>query len=277
LQYIVPEIWRSDQLLQVAVSAVRQSLQAYDQNAKTASLTLRRKLSSLWTASVGVSSSYESIVQEGEKHDYVLFALPLNVSYNSTDLAAPLDDPLHGFRFSFSLAPTTSSGHPSARFLITQTSIVDYFDLQSLLATAPGRTVLVSRVLGGLASGAGQFDLPPDQRFYAGGGGTIRGYRYQSVGPTFPDGNPIGGTALVAASVELRQRLGRKLGMALFADAGRVSQSEDPFAGEWGIGAGGGVRYYSPVGPVRLDIAFPVERRAGEDRFEIYVGLGQAF
>jgi len=131
--------------------------------------------------------------------------------------------------------------------------------------------------LGGFAGGASEFSLPPDQRFYAGGSGTIRGYRYQSIGPEFADGNPRGGTAIGAGSVEYRQRVGTSLGFAVFVDAGQVSDNLNALSGSLRFGGGAGLRYYTPIGPIRVDLAAPIGRRAGDDKFEIYIGLGQAF
>jgi translocation and assembly module TamA len=192
-----------------------------------------------------------------------------------------LEDATHGVRVSFSVTPTFSIGHPNARFFITQATGSLYFDLNNIgLNRTPARSVLALRALAGLAAGASQFSLPPDQRFYAGGSGTIRGYRYQSVGPIFPNGNPIGGTAINAGTVEYRQRIGTNFGAAVFVDGGNVSQNLNPLNGQLKFGAGAGVRYYTPIGPIRLDVAVPIQRRSGpnpDDAFEIYIGLGQAF
>jgi translocation and assembly module TamA len=125
--------------------------------------------------------------------------------------------------------------------------------------------------------GASNLDLPPDQRLYAGGSPTVRGYRYQSIGPLFPDGDPVGGTAVDAASIELRQRLFGTFGAALFVDAGQASAKGLPFTGTFRVGMGGGLRYYTRIGAVRLDVAVPLNRPPQGDSFEIYVGLGQAF
>ena len=133
------------------------------------------------------------------------------------------------------------------------------------------------RGLLGQIAGAGQFSLPPDQRFYAGGSTTVRGFRYQTVGPQFADGKPTGGTAVGAGAIELRQRLFGNWGAAAFVDAGQVTASGAPLAGTWRVGAGVGVRYYTSIGPIRLDIAFPVNRAPGGDAFELYIGLGEAF
>jgi translocation and assembly module TamA len=278
-KFIKPDFGHRDQSLQFSIGAIKQSLQAYDQTAATSGVTLNRKLSSLWTASAGLTAVDEHVIQEGTTYNYTLVSLPLTVSYDSTNLASPLDDPLHGMRDSLSIAPTEALGHPNASFIITQIKLAAYFDLHRLVFTDPGRTVLAVRALAGLAQGAGEFSLPPDQRFYGGGSGTIRGYPYQFVGPKFPDHiTPIGGTAITAGTLELRQRFGKNFGAAVFLDGGQVSASLKPLHDQFRFGAGAGIRYYTPIGPIRVDIAVPTSSYSYDpDAFEIYVGLGQAF
>src|ERR1700722_4238647 len=294
VKYLIPDFLHRDQSLQFAVSAIKQQLQAYDQTAQTASVTLSRKLSSVWTVSAGLSATDETILQvinvtekppgsgvfvpDSAKFDYTLIAVPFKVVYDSTNLPTALEDPRHGFRGSLTLTPTLAIGHPNATFLISTLSIATYFDLNNLLPIAPGRSVLAARALAGVAEGAGELSLPPDQRFYAGGTSTIRGYGYQLVGPMFPNtDNPTGGTAITTGGLEFRQRLYTNWGFVAFVDAGQVSASLKPLPDDIRVGAGAGVRYYTPIGPIRFDLAVPVDRRAGEDSFEVYIGLGQAF
>lgn len=310
IKYLMPDFGHRDQSLQFAVGAIKQSLQAYDQTALTTSVTLARKISSQWNVSISGATTEERITQvtseeicqtTGQKlcqstdvvaagdvvvpisttYYYTLLALPINVGFDSTHLASPLEDPHRGVRASVSVTPTLALGHPNALFVISQVKASAYFDLDHLLPIDPGRTVLAGRALAGLAEGAGELSLPPDQRFYAGGSGTIRGYAYQSVGPKFrdPDQTPIGGTAITAGSLELRQRVGANWGGAIFVDAGQVSASLKAVAGEFDIGAGVGLRYYTPIGPIRLDVAFPTKRLPSpyNDAFEVYIGLGQSF
>jgi translocation and assembly module TamA len=292
VKYLIPEFLHRDQSLQFALTAIKQQLQAYDQTAKTASVTLSRKLSSIWSVSAGLSTTDERITQVTsvvtdpagqivgvpQTFNYTLLTLPLSVTYDSTNLPTPLDDPHHGFRGSLSVTPTLAIGHPNATFLITQVKVATYFDLNNLLPIAPGRSVLAARALAGIAQGAGELSLPPDQRFYAGGTSTIRGYGYQLVGPMFPQTNiPVGGTAITAGGLEFRQRFYTHWGAVAFVDAGQVSASLKLLPSDVRVGAGAGMRYYTPIGPIRFDIAVPVSRRPGEDSFEVYIGLGQAF
>jgi translocation and assembly module TamA len=293
VKYLIPDFLHRDQSLQYTVSAIKQQLQAYDQKAQTASVTLSRKLSSVWSVSAGLSTTDETIVQavdakqetpggpfvpDLQTFNYTLIALPFKVVYDSTNLPTPLEDPRHGFRGTLSLTPTLAIGHPNATFLISTLSLATYFDLNNLLPVAPGRSVLAVRALLGVAEGAGELSLPPDQRFYAGGTSTIRGYGYQLVGPMFPHTDiPTGGTAIAAGGLEFRQRLYTNWGVVAFVDAGQVSASLKPLPDDTRIGTGAGMRYYTPIGPIRLDIAVPVGRRPGEDSFEVYIGLGQAF
>ncbi|MEO7209209.1 MAG: BamA/TamA family outer membrane protein [Steroidobacteraceae bacterium] len=295
MKYLIPDFLHRDQSLQFAVSAIKQQLQAYDQKAQTASVTLSRKLSSIWTVSAAFSTTDETIMQviNATQHppgtgafiadppvtfNYTLIALPFKVIYDSTDLPTALQDPRHGFRGTLSLTPTLAIGHPNAAFLISTLTLATYFDLNNLLPIAPGRSVLAARGLAGVAQGAGELSLPPDQRFYAGGTSTIRGYAYQLVGPMFPHtGNPTGGTAIAAGGLEFRQRLYTNWGVVAFADVGQVSASLKPLTDDIRVGTGAGMRYYTPIGPIRFDIAVPVGRRSGEDSFEVYIGLGQAF
>jgi translocation and assembly module TamA len=276
-QFIKPEFLQRDQQLEVNAGALKQKLEAYDQDALTAGVSLRRKFAELWSGSVGVTGIDERILQEGETRDYTLLGIPLNAAYNSTGLTNPLEDPLHGVRAAVTVTPTQSFGASSATFFIVQASASTYIDLASAGWTAPGRSVIALRGLIGTAQGASLFSLPPDQRFYAGGSATVRGYKYQSIGPQFPDNKPIGGTSIDSATIELRQRLSGDFGAVAFVDAGQVGESSKPFTGTAHVGAGIGVRYYTAIGPIRLDVAVPLNKQPGGDRFEVYIGLGQVF
>jgi translocation and assembly module TamA len=276
-QFIKPDFLQRDMSLEFDSAVLKQDLEAYDQQAITAGPSLHRKFSPLWKGSVGLSAEEEYILQEQLSTDYTLIGLPLTAAYDSTGLADPTQDPTHGVRATFVVTPTESLGKTSSTFAVLQVSGSTYVDLDPLWNGRPGRSVAAFRALVGSVQGATQLQLPPDQRFYGGGSATVRGFKYQSVGPLFPDGNPIGGTAIDAGTAEFRQRFFDNFGAVAFVDAGQVSQGNLPFAGTVRIGTGTGLRYYTPIGAVRLDIALPVNRPPGGDAFEFYIGLGQAF
>ena len=268
-QFLKPDFLTRDQQLEIGLNAIKQSLQAYDQTALLERIAINRKLSPHWTVSVGLSGEQESILQEGVTRHYNLAGIPASVRYDST---ANMLDPTHGVRATLSVTPTESLGKPDATFIIAQIAGSTYLDLFD-----DGRSVLALRGLVGQASGVGVFGLPPDQRFYAGGSGTVRGYRFQTLGPQFRDRKPTGGTAISTGTVEWRQRILGSYGIVGFVDAGQVSTSGTPFTSNWHAGAGVGARYYTPIGPIRLDIAVPMNKLPGGDRFELYIGIGQAF
>ncbi len=291
--YAIPDFRRRGQTLSFQIRGLRQALQAYTQTGETAGASLSRKLSKLWSVAAGVSYQHEIIDQEDLGYDYNLAMVPLSAYYDSTDLASPLLDPTRGLRISLNVQPTFSYGSTQKTFVVVQGSVSTYYDLHQLIESdPPGRTVLAARAIAGVALGATQFSLPPDQRFYAGGSGTVRGYRYQSVGPQFAGSNcpaagnpgllqacpvqdvPMGGTNMQAANLELRQRVGTNFGFVVFVDSGGVSS---PNGSVYRVGVGAGVRYYTSIGPIRFDVAFPTRTLPGGDAFEIYIGLGQAF
>jgi translocation and assembly module TamA len=274
---VKPDFLRRDQSLTFNLGALKQDLDAYDQTAESAGVTLSRKLSKQWTVSLSTAVEQETILQQGVTRDYTLLGLPIAAKFDSTGLTNPLDDATHGIRAALAATPTESLGTPSETFVILQASASTYLDLAVLGLTKPGRSVVALRGLVGSAEGASAFDLPPDQRFYAGGSSTVRGFKYQTVGPLFPDNNPQGGAAIDAATIEFRQRVWGPIGTAVFADAAQVSPSSGPFQGTLREGVGTGLRYYTPIGPVRVDIAVPLNKPPGGDSFELYLGLGQAF
>ena len=269
-----PDFYAHDQTLRIDVGAVRESLDAYMRTAITGDIGVLRKLNRHWTVGVGLSAEQERIVQEGVTRNYTLVGLPLTAAYDSTDNQF---DPTRGIRAAASVTPTESLGSTNATFVLTQVAGSTYLDVSPLWAGAKGHSIIAVRALLGEASGASQFELPPDKRFYAGGTATVRGYRYQSVGPLFADGRPQGGTGVAAGTVELRQRIIGNFGAAAFVDAGEVSTGSSPFGGTVRIGAGMGARYYTSIGPIRLDVAVPLGAHPSSDSLEIYIGIGQAF
>ena len=137
--------------------------------------------------------------------------------------------------------------------------------------TLAGRTRL------GTIIGAARDRIAPSRRFYAGGGGSVRGYGFQELGPHDPVfDDPIGGRSLTEFSLEARIRVG-DFGIVPFVDAGNVSTTPLPRFGNLQFGAGIGARYHTRFGPIRIDVGTPINPRRGDPRIAVYVSLGQAF
>jgi len=137
--------------------------------------------------------------------------------------------------------------------------------------------VLAARAQAGVVIGAVAAAVPPDMLFFSGGGGTVRGFPYQSLGIDQGGGTIVGGRAFLGASGEIRYRISDSFGAVAFVDAGHIGQNTFFDAGgDWQIGAGVGLRYYTGMGPVRLDVALPVEGPGG-DGMQFYIGIGQSF
>ncbi len=140
------------------------------------------------------------------------------------------------------------------------------------------RLVVAGRVSLGSIIGADVDDVPANGRFYAGGGGSVRGYAYQSIGPRDPNYEPTGGLSLIETSIEARYKVTETIGIVPFIDAGGVfEESWFDFGEDVLVGAGIGLRYYSPIGPIRLDVAVPLDKRSDDDVVQFYVSIGQAF
>ena len=126
--------------------------------------------------------------------------------------------------------------------------------------------------------GAALNEIPANWLFYAGGGGSVRGYAFDSLGPTGPFNAVIGGRSLFEASAELRVRVNDTIGIVPFFDAGNAFASSFPnFNQPLYTSAGLGLRYFTAVGPIRLDVAFPLQRHAGAGPVAVYFSIGQAF
>jgi translocation and assembly module TamA len=194
------------------------------------------------------------------------------VLYDASD---DLLDPTRGFRAGLRLSPEFSklNGGGSATYIKAQ------FD-GSYYQPVSERIVLAARARLGTIAGTNIGQIAPSRRFYAGGGGSVRGYGYQQIGPRDTLGDPSGGRSLSELSVEARVRTGLfdgALAVVPFVDAGAVDETSTPSLDDLRFGAGIGVRYYTNFGPLRVDIATPLNPRPGDSRIGVYVALGQAF
>jgi translocation and assembly module TamA len=181
-------------------------------------------------------------------------------------------DPTSGWRLTASAQPTAVTGEDTTLFIRTEAQVTGYLPLQD-----GARTVLAGRLRIGSIIGGEELTVPSDRLFYSGGGGSVRGFEYQGAGPQLPDNTPRGGLSLFETSVEIRRNVWRNFQAVAFVDAGAIGFQATPNFNNLRYGAGVGVRYRLPFGPIRADIAFPLDRRDGDADFQIYVSIGQAF
>lgn len=268
--FVKPDYYVHDQTLTLSAEALQESLTAYDRTGIIVGGALSRPITSNTSISFGPTFINERVKQEGTKITYVLAQLPVVFNW---DTANSLLEPTKGHKLSLSLTPTYpvvgKRHHP---FVIMMGKGSVYLPVER-----DARGVVAVHAVIGSVQGISRFNVPPDQRFYAGGSGTIRGYSYQTVGPLFPDDKPEGGLALDAINFEFRQHITKTIGIVPFIDAGQVSAGSRPFKGTVRVGYGLGFRYYTGIGPIRLDLAFPLKRTAGSGAFALYIGLGEAF
>jgi translocation and assembly module TamA len=216
---------------------------------------------------------------EGQKGDatdalgtvnYTLVGVPVSANFDTTDSKL---DPTRGVRLNIAASGFGTFLGSSLDLVQAKARASAYYSLD-----ADSRFVLAGRVAAG-AMGGPQLDaIPANWRFYAGGGGSVRGYAYNELGPTVFWGAVVGGRSLFEASAELRVKLTDTIGVVPFFDAGNAFASNFPdFSQHLFTAAGLGLRYYTSVGPIRLDVAFPLERHAGTGPVAVYVSIGQSF
>ena len=230
-------------------------------------------ISQQWTEQLsgraGFKAEYARIKDSKGMDHTLLFSLPLELTYDERDSKL---DPTEGFSLLLKAEPTVSSNGDVAYFKNSAT-ITAYQALDKAK-----RFVLAGKLSAGSIVGASKSDIPADRRFYAGGGGSIRGYAFQAAGPRDVNNNPSGGRSFATASLEARVKVTEQMGLAAFVDTGAAFDSLLPSAdGDWYTGVGAGVRYLTPIGPLRLDVAVPLKTIKNEPKYGVYLGLGQAF
>jgi translocation and assembly module TamA len=216
---------------------------------------------------VGTNESvYDFTRGENVRRTYGIVALPGQVLFDRSD---SLLNPSKGYRLRVNLSPETSvqgAVRPYVRAMVEGTF---YYPVSSSI-------VIAGRAKAGTIQGVARDDLAPSRRYYGGGGGSVRGYGYQRLGPFDPNGDPVGGRSLNEFALEARYRFG-DFGIVPFVDAGNSYESTTPDLSSLRYGAGIGGRFYTSFGPMRVDIATPLNPREGDGKVALYISIGQAF
>lgn len=267
VELTAPHWRRLGQALTLEARTQREETDAYDLVEAGVGARVSRPITDTLTLSAGADLSVSHSENE---------TLDLNVYTGSVSFGAVWDQrdsaiaPTQGALVSMEVSPTLLAGDASSTYFRAVAEGRRYQRLTSSL-------IIAGRLRAGGLIGAPLETLPPEQRFFAGGGGSARGYDYQSLSPRNADGDLIGGRSIVESSVELRWRKSRRWGGVVFVDSAGAGRDETPDFGAVRSAVGVGVRYYLDFAPLRLDIATPLDGDASDADIQIYLGLGEAF
>jgi translocation and assembly module TamA len=266
-----PAFLLPEQSAVASVVARRELDEAFDELSIGATAGLERRLSEHLRVSAGAGGELARFEGSSADGDAMLFTAPLGLNYDTSD--SPLD-PTRGLRGGVAITPYVGTlDGETVQFATADVNFSSYLaldDERQFVAAVRGRI--------GTLVGVERDAAPPSKRLYAGGGGSVRGYESRFVGPLDADGEPLGGRSVLEAGLELRIRVTKNIGVVPFVEAGTVSAAVTPdFEHDVQVAGGVGVRYYTPVGPVRADIAVPLNGRPEDDAFQFYISIGQAF
>lgn len=267
--YTEPFFLRNDQTLKLGARLAEERPDAYTSRNLNLTSMVERKLTGRITAGAGAGYRLSRVEDVNGTETYGLISFPVYGQYDSRD---DVLDPRRGFVTKAETAPYVDTLGNDAMFLRTLVTGSAYFALPG-----PYDPVLAVRGALGSITAESTATIPADLRFYAGGGSSVRGYGYQELSP-YAAGEPLGGRSLLETSAELRVKFTDTIGTAVFIDGGNAYDSQYPdFDGGIRFGAGAGLRYYTGFGPLRLDVAVPLDRRPQDSAYQLYVSLGQAF
>lgn len=271
----LPHWRRPAQTLHLNAGAYRNQTDAFEETGIGVGADIRRRYGANSYLTVGAALD---VTQTDEKESRSLSPLGRELIIGAVFGAASIDrsndvlDPTQGWRVDLRLEPTYIAGDESLPYLEVSTQGTAYVPLDEA-----GETVIAVRLKVGSLVGGALPEVPASRRFYAGGGGSVRGYAYQAVGPRLADGTPAGGLSLLETSLEVRRKLTDRWGVVAFIDAGSVGQDVTPSGDNLSVGVGIGVRYDLGFGPIRADIAVPLDADKRDGAFQVYISIGQSF
>lgn len=274
----LPHWRRAAQTLKTGAAAYKVRTDAYDETGFGVNADVTRRYGKTSYVTAGLSADYSQTEELTAATPGMLTTLGrdlVTLQALGDVLLDRSNDPLNptrGWRVSGRLEPTVILGDTNLPYLRAVAQGTYYVALDRDAHTVLAARLRLGRILNGTVD-----QIPASQRFYAGGGGSVRGFPYQAVGPRLDDDTPQGGVFLFESSFEVRHDLTAKWGMAAFVDAGAVGSSGPIDFQDLAVGVGVGVRYNLGFAPIRVDVATPVVRRNGEQPIQVYVSIGQAF
>ena len=271
--YRLPHLGKYGRILSLGAEIEDFETDAFDQSGANINATLQEQLTPRLRASLGLEAGYASILDAqaktlgtGRRDVYILSSTATAEYVGVRDIL----DPINGVRARLSVEPGLTYGDTNIAFgrISGEASIYSDFATEGQF---------VGALRGRIGTIVGPNGAPPDRLFFAGGGGSVRGYEYQSISPRDSTGELVGGRSLLEMSAEVRYRASDTLGYVAFLDGGAAGSNTEPPLDTLSYGAGLGLRYYTAFGPLRADIAVPLNKKEGDADFQVYISIGQAF
>ncbi|SDG57590.1 autotransporter secretion outer membrane protein TamA [Pelagibacterium luteolum] len=265
-----PGIYTPDTDLVASISADRSVLPLYTQTAIGARVGIEQLFTDTISGGIGFQAQHSYFENDETFGDRTFTTVGLygRGAFDNRDSQL---DPTEGFFIEATVDPLYELEYENFIGRATLEART-YFDFGT-----DGNYVLAARIKGGGLLGPSLSEIPPNLLFFAGGGGSVRGYGFRSIGVDDGAGNVTGGRYLLEGSVEGRVRFNDDFGAVAFVDGGYVAADRFPGLEELRLGAGVGIRYYTALGPLRLDAAIPINPRSGDPDYALYVGIGQSF
>lgn len=267
--FVKPGIYTPADDLVMQGAVLREVTNAYVRDAATFLGGIRHRFSDELTVQVSLDLEQSRVEDANGTKDYSIAGIPIDVAYDTTD---NLFDPSRGIRLNATFEPFAYLGDSGAGPFMMKGALSAYRALDE-----DNRFILAGRVAAGSIVGASLFDIPAQRRFYVGGGGSLRGFDYQSASPRNANGDIVGGLSFFTASAEARIKITDTIGLVPFFDMGAAFASEMPDFDNLRYSAGIGLRYYTALGPIRFDFAVPLNPQDGDSHYGFYISLGQAF
>lgn len=269
-----PEFLEHAQSLLMNGSAVREESEAYERSGIALSGGIERRMQSCWYLYGGLGADTGTIKNNlSSELGYSVYSAELK---GRRDTRSDPLNPVSGTNVELAFKPLTGEYDGSFTALGSRMSLAGYWAPFQKDGQPDDGVVLAGRAEAGSFTGAPLRSIPPSQRYYLGGAGTVCGYGYQQIGPMDKENEPMGARSFQLVNLESRFRVSESLGFVTFLDGGMAYRDELPsLSTEMDWGAGAGIRYFTPIGPVRFDVAFPLKQ--SDPPLQFYISIGQAF
>ena len=268
-----PDFLRMRQKLQTKARWDKEETEAFHRDALGVEVGLTRPLRTKLDFSYGLGYQLENVkdISFSSEESYGLFSTPVKLTWEERD---DILDPSQGWYMTLSGSGILDTLGTGVWFFKFAGNYRHYYQLLD-----KPKLVLAGRLGLGSLLGSTHEETPANERFFVGGGGSLRGYGFQMANDVGADQKPLGGRSMVEFSTEARIQITESIGTVFFLDGGRAFNEISPtFDKDLFFGIGSGFRYQTPVGPLRLDVGFPMHIRPDvDDSYQVYISIGQAF